>query len=537
MTNPSTWTVAHEDGRPTGRARLRRPLPLHTLLVAAYAVLLLFADNVAEVSFGEVLPPLGRALVVATAVAVGAGLVLRDLWRGALVATAVVAFWFAYGHVDALVGHAASRDERLAVWALVVALSLGAAIVLRERWIVRATRLLNTVTTILLGITVVQVLRSGWAAPIGASERGHQLDPLRSLRDVYLLVWDRYGSQDAVYQLGAGRDLIEDWLESRGFYVARQAHANYGRTVLSLAATLNMTSLEALATRMGSASDNESPIHSLIQDHAVGRFLKGRGYRYVHIGSWFAPTRTVAIADENVVMGDGADFEARLERSTFEPTLDELLGVPEPPAHHVLHRTTALWQMREFDRIHRETGPKFVLLHVLLPHEPYVFDDDGSYPSDADRAARGEGENYRRQRVFADDQMKRIVDQLLDARPDRQPVVIIAGDEGPFPVRYAADQMGFDWAGASTSELQTKYGILNAFFLPGSAPDGALAPYPTVSSWNTFRIVLDRYFGQGLGLLPDRSFTSRAWKRPYDLTEITDRLPAPYGRAARQSLG
>ena len=41
---------------------------------------------------------------------------------------------------------------------------------------------------------------------------------------------------------------------------------------------------------------------------------------------------------------------------------------------------------------------------------------------------------------------------------------------------------------------------------------------------NTFPIVLDRYFDAGLPLLPDRSYSSRAWVRPWDLTDITDRL-------------
>jgi hypothetical protein len=42
---------------------------------------------------------------------------------------------------------------------------------------------------------------------------------------------------------------------------------------------------------------------------------------------------------------------------------------------------------------------------------------------------------------------------------------------------------------------------------------------------NTFRLIFGAYFGADLPLLPDRSFTSAGKYRPYDLTEITDRLP------------
>ena len=60
-------------------------------------------------------------------------------------------------------------------------------------------------------------------------------------------------------------------------------------------------------------------------------------------------------------------------------------------------------------------------------------------------------------------------------------------------------------------------------YLPGEPPPDLS---PTLSSVNTFRVVFDRYFDAGLPLLPDRSFTSANKFRPYDMTEITDRLPS-----------
>ena len=48
--------------------------------------------------------------------------------------------------------------------------------------------------------------------------------------------------------------------------------------------------------------------------------------------------------------------------------------------------------------------------------------------------------------------------------------------------------------------------------------------YDDMTLVNTFPIVFDRYFDAGIPLLPDRSFTSARWRRPYDLTDITARL-------------
>src|SRR5688572_17679865 len=92
--------------QPGGRGRLSfpmRPWPVHTLLFAAYGVLFLFAENVAEVALGEVLPPLARTVVGAAVVLLAAGLLLRDFRRGAIVATALVIAWSAFGHISGLV--------------------------------------------------------------------------------------------------------------------------------------------------------------------------------------------------------------------------------------------------------------------------------------------------------------------------------------------------------------------------------------------------------------------------------------------------
>jgi hypothetical protein len=402
-------------------------------------------------------------------------------------------------------------EAQLAGWVLVAGGMLVAAVFLRERALAAITRTLEVVGAALLTVAGIRIARSRLPSSVAAAAFLPTPTPTRDARrDIYFLVWDRYGSGSGLGKLGAGQNDLADWLESRSFYVAHNAHANYGRTVLSLAATLNMTSLDSVAEIQGPTSDNSAPILELIQTHAVGRYVQDQGYRYIHVGSWWEPTRKVRIADENRVMPAGTSFPAGFEPST--------------PKHHVLHRTTALWQMEEFDRVADLPGPKFVMMHVLIPHEPYVFDEVGDYPSGADRASRTEGENYARQAAWVNDQIKRIVDRLLDVPPEQQPIVVVAGDEGPWPERYIADRDAFDWTTATGDELETKYGILDAFYLPGEALTDAPDTYPTITSWNTFRFVFRRYFDAGWRLLPDRSFISRRWHQPYDLVDITDQL-------------
>ena len=98
-------------------SRLRRPFPFHPLLLAAYPVLFLFSENLAEVAFGRDLPAHPARRGGAAAIAIVAGLLLRDIRRGALVASAMVVVWFTYGQVAgwSCAPMGVSRDVQLAL--------------------------------------------------------------------------------------------------------------------------------------------------------------------------------------------------------------------------------------------------------------------------------------------------------------------------------------------------------------------------------------------------------------------------------------
>jgi hypothetical protein len=75
-----------------------------------------------------------------------------------------------------------------------------------------------------------------------------------------------------------------------------------------------------------------------------------------------------------------------------------------------------------------------------------------------------------------------------------------------------------DWDSPANSCLWERTSILNAYYLPG---DGKNKLYPSISPVNSFRIVLNTYFGAELPLLPDRTyFTShRLEGQAIDITE------------------
>ncbi len=115
------------------------------------------------------------------------------------------------------------------------------------------------------------------------------------------------------------------------------------------------------------------------------------------------------------------------------------------------------------------------------------------------------------------------MEPLLALPEDERPIIILQADEGPFPDRFSKDQEGFDWATASDAEIITKFGILNAMYLPGIEGEAPLRE--GISAVNTYPEIFRRYFGSEIEDQPDRVMASNR-ARPWDLVDITDRLEA-----------
>ncbi len=507
-----------------------RAWPIHPVLFAAWAVLFLFAENVAEVGLRDAVPPLGRAMIGAALALSICGLAFRDLRRGALVASILVAAFFGYGHVRALAGEDVGRDQLLALWAVVIGVVAVVAWRLSPTRVTSVTLALDVVAGALVLLALIGVVPTTLDRVAQANAPlPDRPAPDPGAPDIYFLVFDRYGSESSLELLTGIHNDLPAFLESRGFVVVDDAHANYGRTAMSLASTFSMDYLDDLVALEGPRSTDFTRLHEMLQDHPVGRYLRERGYRIHQLGSWWTPTATSRIADVNHQPGAETDFEVLLRETTALTLVDDYVTKPQIVHSDAQHRDFALFQFQELERIRAEAGPKFVFAHILLPHPPYVFWSDGSYPTEAQRGLP-EAQRLIPQLAYTNSRIRELVDQLLDAPDGRQPVIVIAADEGPYPPGYGGDQGTYSWESAPDDALRIKFGTLQAIRLPETvaAKD---PPIPAgMSPVNTFRLLFDRLFDADLPLLPNRSYTSRDWKHAFDLTDVTERIlgsPAP----------
>ena len=505
------------------------PWPVHPLLFAGYFVLFLYAQNLGEVALAEVLPVLLASVIGAGVALILTGLIWRDLRRGAILVSALVVVFFGYRHVfNATAGLPVPTWLPQIGWLIFVGVGVLAAWRTRKR-LGPVTRGLDLISGILVLLTLVSIVPHQFGQSASAAETTAPLPIVAGQaaggpqRDIWYLIFDRYASDR---QLSAAYGIdgqLDEWLAGHGFYVASDSQANYVKTSLSLASSLNLTYLDDLATRMGPTNDDHSPIFALMKDHVLGQFLKSQGYRFVQVGSPYAPTNVNPSADENPRYDSASDFAGAVYDESVIPSLARRIGLVKATPSRQRYYDIARFQWETLAGLVDQPGPKFVFAHFLLPHPPYVFDADGSFIAEED-GSRTVAEGYGSQLTYTDTMIEALMTRLQALPEQRRPIIVLQADEGPYPARYNGDTMNFDWATATPAELHMKYGILNAYSLPGLADPGL---YPSITPVNSFRLILGRYFGTDTPLLPDREYTSRAKLRPYDLTDITDRLAAP----------
>jgi len=321
-------------------------------------------------------------------------------------------------------------------------------------------------------------------------------------RDIYLIILDGMGSPSVLastYGLDVG-DVVAG-LQARGFAVSSRSRSAYPYTFLSLASTLNLGYLDDLAAAVDPATPDLYPLQYLIHRNALFQLAKAAGYRVVMIGSDYGTTDRAPFAD---VCRCRQPIPHRIEHAAMAivPLLSLLPIDRWASDAHRAHLQRVLSDLTA----HRESGPQFVMAHVLAPHPPFVFDADGPHTPAGRFSFRGPEDEptrrreYRGQVQFLLGRVLGVVDRLL-AR-DKPPVILIQADHGPAS-RRAVD----------SGDLDEEFGV----FLASLFPDRTVTLPDDVSPLNVARALATEYLGVDLPAVPDRQWHADL-TYPYALT-------------------
>lgn len=346
----------------------------------------------------------------------------------------------------------------------------------------------------LFGIVDSENRSNAFAADLGAkyfpATSRLKIDNDTEKPDVYYIVIDGFANSHTLKNfLDYDNSEFIDFLKDNNFYVALNSSSNHDRTVFSVTSSLNMGLVTPLARLADKAHAGSSVPLKLLRQNRVMKLFKQAGYRIVNVCSGFCPTDHVPQADLNLRSGWGTGFNMSLIHMS-------MLGALEPLLHTVENEYASVRTapIRRASEIANLPGPKFVLIHCLLTHPPFIFDENGGARPLSKQllSAPYVKEPYVMQLKYTEKNLKKLL-EILCRSGDGKSIVILQSDHGSACT---------DWHDAERYTLE-RMRILNAYRVPEHMR-GAL--YQTITPVNTFRVVLNDLFSADLSLQEDQSF-------------------------------
>ena len=172
-----------------------------------------------------------------------------------------------------------------------------------------------------------------------------------------------------------------------------------------------------------------------------------------------------------------------------------------------------------------KSNPQFTFAHILAPHPPYVFDENGNLPTyDVESNDNGvdEAVKYTNELKYINKRLMELVAFVRQSSPEA--IIILQPDEGPYPKQFRgpmSQESYYDPAKLPQQEMKQKFSIFASYYLPGVEKSQA---EQINSSVNIFRFVLAEYLGYDLKLLPDCHLSSGNKFNIYNYTLVNDKL-------------
>lgn len=315
--------------------------------------------------------------------------------------------------------------------------------------------------------------------------------------DVYLIVLDKYASSAMLRErFGYSNASFDDSLRRLGFVVQDDARSNYPYTMYSIASLLNMEHVDGATDTLGGA--RTLALYRMIEDNRAVEFLKRRGYRFHFFPShMFVGTRRNRHADVQHHVATGGALRAVVSRSQLAHTLwtESVPGRLARPLRFDLRNPeldpATLAAMRA---VAAERGPKIVVAHLMLTHEPFFFDAECRV---RELLGRGEADTqaYLAQIACANRLLLETVTAILASSPS-PPVILLQADHGTQST----------WSGTADpdpAQREERFRAYAAYHLPDG---GAAAIGGAVTPVNLLRFVLRYYHGAPLAALADEQY-------------------------------
>ncbi len=364
--------------------------------------------------------------------------------------------------------------------------------------------------------------------------------------DIYYLVFDRYaGPETLLENFNYDNKDVLDFLNSQGFVTRQKAYSNYPFTMSSIASVLSMDYFPQLEKQFGRDGrwQSAAPYRTILNNPPIAQILSRHGYSYNQVSSWWDFTRVSINADSD----PAKSYRLRvLNKSFYFSDLQRDImfkSILSPWLKKGLTLGDTAWLKYDLDRNPSEnlnvqveslkaiaarkdkSVPQFTFAHILTPHPPYIFDENGNtpvYDHESNDNGVDESIKYTSELTYINKRLKELISSIKQSSPNA--IILLQPDEGPYPKQFrgpmSADRY-YDPIELPQKQMQQKFSIMASYYMPGLDTEAVQSMNTSV---NLFRFILNQYFGYELAMLPDCQLSTGNKFNLYNYTAVNDRL-------------
>lgn len=475
---------------------------IYPFLLACYPVLALRNQNIVYVDLATAI----RTLLIATLLTALLWLLFdlilfRDRAKSGIAAGLALVLLFSYGHLHIQSARIFGDPIRHSYLLLLLAIFFLGIVFLATRSpsaVEISRNFLSVAAVALVAMSLGQALYYEYGTYRIAREISAREDPPGTPGapsqhpDIYLIVLDGHTRSDVLRKnFDYDNSAFLNELEDLGFFVAECSRSNYASTNLSLSSLFNMDYIPA--------SSSDGAKLPPFKDTAVRKNLASMGYTFItfenRASGHFDLQEDIRLSHNQLLLGElnllGGlnEFEkVMLKTSIAKFFLDTRLipGFDEDGLarlENYEHYQQTLFILSKLEEVPALKSPKFVFVHLMVPHDPYIFTSDGEFKAEEDRPETGYPENVE----FINRRILAAIQEIL-AGSKHPPIILLMGDHGPPTGRNAT--------------REDRMAILNAYYV-GEAAKADL--YDSITPVNSFRVVFNTYFGASYPYFPDVS--------------------------------
>ncbi len=494
--------------------------PYYVLLLSIYPVLALYALNIKQINGALIMRSLIISFVSFSILLVLSRLIFRNWVKAGLFTALVELLFFSYGHLYGLlekfqIGTFRLGQHKILLPVYILFFGLGLWFIIKwKKDPLNLSVALDIFSLVLLIFPIITIVSFSIRNRASSAQFQSELQSMPDWAgeakygkpDIYYIILDTYTRSDSLLNdFQYDNSSFEEALRERGFFIADCSRANYDYTLGSMVSALNMSYMDTIDQVLSEAGIAVNDVWGAIKHSYVRLLLEQLGYTTIAFDTGYEWSQITdadiyfPLKSSSGVFGLLNPFETMLIRTTladafFEWYLKFNINSSDINNHPFkYHIRLEQFLLSQVVKVASLRGPKFVFVHILIPHVPYVFRADGTlntdpaYWSEEDWHAADEQhtiDGYIGEVQFINDRLLQVVDGIQDAS-DLPPIIILQGDHG--------------------LRDDNRQKIFNAYLLPNI---DLTKISPSISPVNTFRLIFDDYFGTDYGLLPDKSYAS-----------------------------